>query len=441
MELNESENLELKESWHDDHLKVICAFSNTCGGKLVLGITDKHEPSQPRLNIKKLLENIPNKVLSKLGIITTIQADKFKNKEIIIIRIEKSSVPISYNGHYFIRIGSTTQILEGKKLHRFLINTSLSNWDEYVVEDAKTKEFDIDTINEFKKLAYKRLPFVRSEISLKSLLVKLNLTNEKGKIKRGAVLLFGKNPRKYFISAFIKIGKFNDDGSIISSDIIEGNLFQQVKKILELIKTKYLISEIKIEGLNRKEYLAIPEEALREAILNAVIHRDYIGAHTQIKIYRDHLTIWNEGNLPEPIKIADLKSEHPSKPRNELLADIFFKAGYIEAWGQGTLEIINICRNFQLPEPEYREEFGGFSVTFFLSEYHKKFIDSLKLNHRQKELLNYLKENDFVTNTAYQELFSVSKGTATQDLMDLVSKSVLDKTGTRGAGTHYKLKK
>jgi len=129
-----------------------------------------------------------------------------------------------------------------------------------------------------------------------------------------------------------------------------------------LLRTKYLISKIRFEGIYRKEELEYPEEALREAIINAVIHRNYVGAHTQLKIYPDKLMLWNEGNLPKGVKIEDLKKNHLSKPRNELIADIFFKAGLIEAWGRGTIKITDECRKQGLPEPNFKEEFGGFSV-------------------------------------------------------------------------------
>lgn len=110
------------------------------------------------------------------------------------------------------------------------------------------------------------------------MLEKLNLIDN-GKIKRAAILLFGKNPKRFWTSAYTKVGKFKTDTDIISSDDIEGNLFEQVEKTIDLLRTKYLISEIRFEGIYRKEELEYPEEALREAIINAVIHRDYIGPH------------------------------------------------------------------------------------------------------------------------------------------------------------------
>ncbi len=236
------------------------------------------------------------------------------------------------------------------------------------------------------------------------------------------------------------VGKFLTDTDIVASDDVEGNLFKQVEKAIELLRTKYLISEIRFEGIYRKEELEYPEEALREAIINAVIHRDYIGAHTQLKIYPDKLILWNEGPLPKDIKIDDLKKSHPSRPRNELLADVFFKAGLIETWGRGTIKITNECKKAGLPEPEFKEEFGGFSVCFYKDIYSEEMLRKMGLNDRQIKAVNYVKEKGRITNKEYQELNLVSKRTASRDLDELVKRNIIDQIGITGKGTEYVLK-
>jgi ATP-dependent DNA helicase RecG len=135
-----------------------------------------------------------------------------------------------------------------------------------------------------------------------------------------------------------------------------------------MLRVKYLLSNITYEGIYRKDNMEYPEEALREAIINAVIHRNYMGAHTQLRIDPDSLNLWNEGGLPPGINVSDLKKWHLSRPRNELLADVFFKAGMIEAWGRGTVKIVDECKKAGLPEPEFREEFGGLSVHFIKAD-------------------------------------------------------------------------
>lgn len=389
---------------------------------------------------KKLLEDIPNKVRDILGIIPDIKVKSKNKRDTLVIDIKPSSVPISYQGKFFVRSGSINLELKGKDLRRFLISKADKDWDEFIEERFTADDIDVATIEKFKELAVKRLPFVKEEKEPIRLLEKLNLM-EDGKFKRAAVLLFSKNPKKYFTSAYVKVGKFLTDIDIVSSDDVEGNLFQQVENTIELLRTKYLLSKIRFEGIYRKEELEYPEEALREAIINAVLHRDYIGAHAQLKIYPDKLVLWNEGKLPKEIKIEDLKKSHSSKPRNELLADVFFKAGLIEAWGRGTIKITDECKKAGLPEPEFKEEFSGFSVYFYKDIYIEEKLRKMGLNQRQIKAVMYVKEKGKITNKKYQDITGISRQMATIDLKKLVEKEILVKTGKAGAGIAYQLTK
>ncbi len=434
----ESQNMEFKANWRDEYLKVICAFANADGGKLIIGVDDRGKVVAMG-NVKKLLEDVPNKIKDILGIIPKVITESKKGKDTLIIEVKPSYAPISYHGRYFVRSGSTIQELKGKELTKFLISKSDRDWDEYAEEKTSIDDIDIKTVERFKEIAIKRLPFITEEKDNLKLLQKLNLF-ENGKLKRAAILLFGKKPKRFYTSAFIKVGKFLTDTDIVASDDIEGNLFEQVEKVIELLRAKYLVSEIRFEGIYRKEELEYPEEALREAIINAVIHRDYIGAHTQLKIYPDKLILWNEGTLPKDIKIADLKKSHPSRPRNELLADVFFKAGLIETWGRGTIKITNECTKAGLPEPEFKEEFGGFSIYFYKDIFTEENLRKMGLNERQVRSVLYVKEKGKITNKEYQKLFELKKRQATDDLKAIEKKGLFERIGTTGKGTHYVLK-
>lgn len=145
--------------------------------------------------------------------------------------------------------------------------------------------------------------------------------------------------------------------------------------------------------------------------------------------------------MPNDIKIADLKKSHPSRPRNELLADVFFKAGLIEAWGRGTIKITNECKKAGLPEPEFKEEFGGFSVYFYKDIYTEENLRKTGFNERQIKAVMYVKEKGKITNKEYQELNSISRQMSTIDLTDLANKKVFIKIGKAGKGIAYQLTK
>lgn len=438
--ITETQNTEFKENWRDEYLRVICAFANSEGGKLILGVNDEGIAVGIK-GSKKLLEDIPNKIRNRLGIIPSVNIEGRKGKSIVIVNIAPSSVPISYDGRYYLRSGSNTFELRGNELTRFLISKVGMGWDEIVEENATVDDIDFDTVEKFKTLAKERLPSVELESEPAKILEKLNLI-EKGKLKKAAILLFGKDPRRFYLQAYLKIGRFKTEVDIIGSDDIEGNLFQQVEKAIEVLKKKYLKAEFKIEGLYRKEILEYPEEALREAIINALIHRDYVGsAHTQMKIYDDKIWLWNEGGLPAGISVEDLKKSHGSKPRNKILADVFFKASLIETWGRGTIKIVDSCRKAGLPEPEFKEEQGGFSVYFYKDIYTEENLRKMGLNERPIKAVLYVKEKGKITNKEYQEIAKISKPTATRELSALVDMNILVQQGITGKGTFYVLKK
>ena len=134
---------------------------------------------------------------------------------------------------------------------------------------------------------------------IRVVLENLNLLNEDGHIKNAAILAFGKNPAKYFPLCDFRIGRFgSNEADLMFQDVISGDLIRMADRVVEVLKSKYLISPIHYEGLQRIEPLEIPEDSLREAIFNAIIHKDYTGVHIQMKVYNDRVELWNEGLLP-----------------------------------------------------------------------------------------------------------------------------------------------
>jgi len=429
MAKSENQRIENKESWRDEFLRTVCAFANSKGGAMYIGRSDDGKVVGI-MGAKKLLEDIPNKIINMLGVMPEVNLRKEKEKEYIEIKVKPYEVPISFKGKYYVRSGSTTHELNGVSLQKFLLEKSDLTWDSVVEERASMKDIDTKTISNFKQLAAKRFPAAAKEKSIQGLLEKLHLLN-KGKLTRAAILLFGKDTRKFYIGAYIKIGRFKDDTTIVGMDEIYGNLFQQAEDTMEILKKKYLQTEIKIEKLHREEELEYPEIALREAIVNAIVHRDYSAIHTQLKIYPDHLSLWNNGELSQKLTLEKLKKTHSSYPRNELIADVFYKAAYIEAWGQGTVKMVEECKKAGLPEPIYEEDGGGMLITFRKDIYTKENLLKIGLNNRQVQAVLYIKQKGHITNSEYCNVFKTTDRTASRDLKELVTKGVFIKEGNK----------
>lgn len=195
--MTEQQNIEWKESWRDEYLKWICGFANAKGGKIFIGMNDKGKVVGIS-NFKRLMDDIPNKIQTNLGIICDVNLHHRKDKPYIEIDVKPYDVPISYQGKYHYRSGSTKQELKGNALNEFLLKKAGKTWDDVIEPRAKLENIDIAAIEAFKKGATssKRLPFIADEKNIERILDNLLLL-EDGKLKRSAILLFGKNPCRF----------------------------------------------------------------------------------------------------------------------------------------------------------------------------------------------------------------------------------------------------
>lgn len=433
----EDQNIEYKSSWHDDLLKIICGFANVKGGKLQIG-KDDNGNIVGLTNSVRLMEDIPNKIKNHLGVIAEINLLEVLPNYFIEVVVPEYSVAISYHGRYYIRTGSTTSELTGNTLNDFLLRKSGKTWDDLFEDRASIDDLDMNSQTKFLNAAEKsgRIS-IEADIERISLLDKLRLY-DKEKVKRAAIILFAKDPGKFYSNVSVKIGRFGkSDDDLKFQEVIEGNLFKILFEVPEMLNNKFLTKRIDFEGLQRIEKGEYPVAALREMLLNALVHKNYSGAQIQLRVYDDKISIWNEGTLPEGLSFEALKRQHPSRPRNPLIADVCFKGGYIDAWGRGTLKIINSCREAGLPEPEFIGIDGGVRVTIFKDIYSEDQLKKLGLNERQIKVVLFVKENGKITNTEFQELADTSERTASRDLSDLVSRQIFDQIGTTGKGTSY----
>lgn len=437
--MTESQNIEYKTNWRDEYLKWICGFANSNGGKLFIGIDDNGNVTGID-NYTELLEQLPNKFRDILGVYSEINLKNENRKHFLEITVPRYDIPISVRGKYYIRSGSTLQELKGPALNEFILKRTGKTWDDLPEQRASINDIDEATVKQFLKDAKEAQRInIENDINISDLLDKLRLL-EDGKIKRAAIILFGKDPGKFYPNLDVKIGKFGEsDADLKFHEVVEGNLIQLKKHIGEILNAKFFIHPIDFVGMQRVERDEYPVAAVREMILNALVHRNYMGAPTQIRLYDNHFSIWNDGGLPDGITEEDLKKVHRSKPRNPLIADTCFKVGYIDSWGRGTIKIIEACKEAGLPEPVLKEEQGGFLSKIFKDRFTDELLEMMGLSDRQIEAILYTKKYGEITNSKYQKLAGVSKATATRDIKELEEKGLLENRGTKGSSAIYKL--
>ncbi|NOU45826.1 MAG: transcriptional regulator, partial [Bacteroidales bacterium] len=257
----ENQNIEYKQSWHDDYLKWVCGFANASGGIIYIGKDDYGKVIGVN-DFKRLLDDIPNKVRNSMGISVEVNLYEENEKYFIEIITYPYSVAISVRGRYYYRCGSTKHELTGASLNEFLLKKSGKTWDDIIEPKATFDDIDEKTVSSFLQASENagRLPENRG-LSIPELLEKLRLT-EDGKLKRAAIILFGKEPSKFFPNTFVKIGRFSkNDADLIFQETEEGNLIVLLQSVLNQLNHKFLTRPIRFEGMQRIEKSEYPTSA------------------------------------------------------------------------------------------------------------------------------------------------------------------------------------
>lgn len=448
----ESQAIEYKRLWKDEYLHYISGFANAGGGTIYIG-RDDNGSIVGIDNAKYLLENLPNKAVQATGIVPDIQLLSNKDKEYIALHIKPSEQPVSCNGKYYLRSGSTLQELNGNALTEFLLSRTNNAWDKQIEPEATMDDIDLEAVNYFISAALRKNRISQAALndSTEKVLRNLDLMNRQGQLTNAALLLFGKNIRQWCRLAVFRIGRFGASrADLIMQDEINCPLIQMPDKIMAILRSNYLIAPIHYEGLQRIEPLEIPEDALREMICNAIVHHDYTGTFTQMRIWTDHIELWNQGTLPPYYTVDTLMHDHESHPRNTLIADAFFRAGFIEAWGRGYEKIREAFEREKLQLPTFEQVRGGVLATIkrekFLSLQTHNVADNVIENvvnnvienvakqqtERQQSIIRLIKDNPYIPAAKMAQILSVTPRTIQRELAALQKQNIVKRAGTKG---------
>ena len=437
--MSETQNIEYKSVWRGEFLRWICGFANAQGGTLYIGKDDNGNVVGVK-SAKKLLEELPNKITTILGIVADVNLHETEQGEYIEIIVEPQPNPVNYKGEYHYRSGSTKQELKGSALDKFLLKKQGKNWDSAPIPNVVIEDLSLIALQRFRNEAAQSGRVDEEVLNDKTehLLQDLQLIDEtSGNLKRAAILLFHPKPEKFVTGAYIKIGFFQDDDEDLAfQDEVHGSLMEQIDKAFDLLKSKYIVYAISYEGVSRREKPTFPAAALRESLLNAIAHKDYAsGIPIQISVYPDHIVFWNSGQLPHSISIENLLQKHPSVPYNPDIANALFRCGDIDVWGRGYRKIIkSVLENKQLPP--VIQNVGGLMLTYYTNAHTQ--LKSENIDGKIIQIIEYVIANGSINNSEVQKLLNTSKPTATRLLKQ--TEIWLKKQGERGQGTIYVLK-
>jgi ATP-dependent DNA helicase RecG len=361
----ESETMEKKSSfsaWKEIIIS-LSAFANKKGGTVVVGLDDQGNPTDLKIG-KDTLEEMANRIKMNTDPILypSINVKTFGPGEIVELEIpESDNKPVFAFEKAYVRVGKANQKLSATEIRDLVKRYTLPDFDQRLL----SQKFDIQDLDSATIRRMNETVFHFGKIPERRILEKL-LVLKKGKLTNTGYLCFAKE-NDLIPSAVIKGARFKGKTMVRFLDMkdFKGNLIASVSEVLDFIQ-RHISMGVGIGAkAARKEKWDYPPEALREAVVNAIVHRDYTDpGNIQIRIFDDRLEIWSPGLLPKELNIRNLLSENRSIPRNRALAKIFHDIGFIEGWGTGFQRMVEACTANGNPKPELKEMTGAFVVKF-----------------------------------------------------------------------------
>ena len=437
----ESEEVEFKKSTAqlEKGLKAICGFLNHIGGYVYFGIdkgklVGQQVSDQTLKSIsQKIRQNIKPEITPE---ITVLEAGKEK---IIKVRVKEGMNKLYYlKGVAYKRVGTENLVIPPEEIERIIMEKRKRTWDSGICEGVSLKDINEEKVKWFlRKARYERNLNIDPETPAGEVLKRLDLMKN-GQLTNAAVLLFASNPQEFFLQAETRCARFKgtDPLEFIDMKVFRGNIIDQRYDALEFVK-EHIKLHAKIVGTERKEDWEYPIEAVREAIANAICHKDYeISSKVQVRIFDDRLEVWGCGPLPEPLKLEDLKRKHPSVLRNDLIGNCFFLIKFIEEWGTGTNRIITECLKSGLPEPLFELVAGNLVVTFRKYKITEEILKELK--EEEKIIVTYILKHERISRKECTNLLKVSPATAFRYFKSLENKKIIQRRG-KGKNIYYVL--
>lgn len=437
----ESISLEFKEKFDERTIESAVAFANTNGGIILIGVSDKGEIKGIQIG-KETIQKWANQIsqITEPRVIPQIELHEEKQNKVAAIFIKEYPIkPVSVKGRCYMRVGNSNRVIPTQEIAQMHFHSTGMSWDKLPVRDATLEDIDFEKVKRYIKKANEagRRKIENDEEPLK-VLEKLELIKD-GKPTWGAILLFRKGHKRFLSQAAIHCGRFKEETIVIDDRMIENNIIEQIDEAMDFIRKNINVKFIMTGRPEREQVWDYPLEALREAIINAVCHRDYtILSNIDVRIYDDKLIVWSPGGLPSGITLDELYSPHSSKLRNKGIAEVLYDVELIEQWGSGIEKMRKACSNSGLPEPIF-EEYQGFRVIFMKDIYSMEYLRDLGLNERQVKAVIFVKEKGSINLSSLKILVTeVAEKTLYRDLKDLVLKKVFKELGEK-KGRRYEL--
>ena len=360
----ESETVEFKTSFDKDAIETLTAFANTKGGRVFIGVSDEGKIKGINLG-KETVQSWINQVrqFTSQAIIPDIETVKINDKAIVILSVQEAPIkPVACKGRYYKRVKNANHQLSASEVATLHLSTFNTSWDFHIDEHHMKKDVSLKKVRVFIRQVNtnREMPIQDDPLTA---LEKFELIRN-GKITYACFLLFMAEESSL---STIELGRFQTP-IIIKDDLrLKTDLFAEVEGVMEFVR-KHINKAIIVTGRpQHEERWDYPLDAIREIVINSIIHRDYSSSQDSVvKVYDDKIEFFNPGGLPAGLTVKKLlRGNYVSNARNKKIADAFKAAGLIEKYGSGIKRILDAFRAYGLPMPKFEEISGGFMVTAF----------------------------------------------------------------------------
>jgi ATP-dependent DNA helicase RecG len=440
-DLRESEVLELKESFNQRAIETAGAFANTKGGTILVGVAEGGSIKGVTVT-EELLKDWANRISnsSEPTVIPDVSMIDVAGRKVGVIEVREHPMkPVAIRGRCYRRVGPSNRQMTPTEITELHLHSQGMTWDMVPSQGRTIDELDMEKVKaylkEARRIGRRALP---EDEDPTVLLEKMDLVKD-GRPTWAAMIAFGDRPP---LETKVRCGKIRGTHTIVDAFVADVPLLELVDEVMAYMRRVFQLSYEFTGQARRTEVWEYPLEAVREAVTNAICHRDYSSpAEVQIKIFDDELVIWNPGPLPPGMTMEMLMDpKHQSVPRNRHIAMLFYDVELIERYGSGIERILAECDRLRVPRPEFNEQEHGFQVVFRKDIYHEENLRAMGLNERQVRGLLYVKERGKISNRVYREINDVSDETSRKELGDMVNKGLLEMRG-KGRSVHYSLSK
>lgn len=367
----EGGRLELKESFGAECIETACAFANAGGGYIVIGVDDSGKACGGTLRAEGMRDYC-NRIATATepSVAADAEAVEFGGREVAVLKVMENPLkPVAYKGRCYARKGSVNHQMTPAEIAECHLKTTGVSMDAVTVPGVAREDLDMGAVRRYMDLAVRRgrRAFGSTDNPWETLM-RLEWVRGERDITRAAYLLFAKEPQRKFPQAVIHAGAFKAGGvEILDSRDFAGNVQDQTDAAMGFIKRNIRCAIVNAPGSVKHETVwDYPLDAVREALVNAVCHRDYGYPHDiQLKVYEDSIVVSSPGSLPFDMPLEMLRNPvHASRPRNKLLAQALYDIGAIEHYGRGIQRIVEDCERNGNPRPEWVDRTGEFLTKF-----------------------------------------------------------------------------